>query len=144
MPAGIKKIVAFACSSMANLSSTGSRSSACQHALVLQLRDFLTAREGGQNGIKCYAQDPVYQDSDKSILEKLGITVLADPRGFLEVDETSVVLSISPNIPIRQIITDIARPALMIWNRVTDAEPRMLTLVFPPSTAHITEVMARG
>lgn len=118
IPAGVNKIVAFACCTMAVVDEMGR--SASQHALVLYMRDFLSGlNQDKAHEIKCYAQDPIYQDIDKAILKQQGISVLSDPRGFLEVDEMSVVVSVSPNVPVRQIITDLARPAIMIWDRVT-------------------------
>ncbi|KAK3312661.1 hypothetical protein B0H66DRAFT_378604 [Apodospora peruviana] len=120
IPPDIKKVVAFACSSMAISDPPSLRqTSASQHALVLYMRDFLSSRQDkAHDEIKCYAQDPIYEDVDKSVLGEVGIKVLSDPRGFLEVDEMSVVVSIAPNVPVRHIVMDITRPAIMIWDRV--------------------------
>ncbi len=60
-----------------------------------------------------------YVDTDKEVLGRVGVTVVDDPRGFLEVDDNSVVICVAPNVPVKQIIADIARPAVLIWNRVT-------------------------
>ncbi|KAK4033147.1 hypothetical protein C8A01DRAFT_40402 [Parachaetomium inaequale] len=124
----ITKIVAFACSSMEinfgnkdqRASSRNSRS-IHQHALILTLRDIILGRGGNAEkaaDLQCFAQDPVYCDVDEQVLKAAGITVLRDPRGFLEVDDESVVLSFSPDIPVRQIVADIARPAVLVWNHV--------------------------
>jgi hypothetical protein len=91
--------------------------SAYQHALIITLRDILAERQGHLNDIGCYAQDPDYTDVDRAVLEQSGITILDDPQGFLEVDDSTVVLSFGPNVPVRQVIADIARPAMMIWDR---------------------------
>jgi hypothetical protein len=112
---GITKIVAFACSTMTFITSEKLPSIA-QHALVLMLRDLLTQQENGAGQIKCYAQDPIYTSIDEQILNEVGITVLDDPQGFIEVDEMSIVVSISPDIPVKQIIADITRPAVLIWD----------------------------
>lgn len=72
--------------------------------------------------INCVAQDPAYTAADKMILLSLGIAVVDDPQGFLGVTNDSVVLSFCPNVPVRQIITDIARPAILAWDTVTDEE----------------------
>ncbi|KAK4234528.1 hypothetical protein C8A03DRAFT_18590 [Achaetomium macrosporum] len=115
VPHGVNKVVAFG---LGSLAWWGQReNSASQHALVLSVRDFLQAR--GLGKVACYAQDPDYQAVDKEILNLSGITVLDDPRAFLEVDETSVVVSIHPGLPVRQVVADIARPAVMIWHRDT-------------------------
>lgn len=52
------------------------------------------------------------------MLAELDMTVLDNPRGFLEVDESTVVYSLAPEVAVRQIVADIARPALMIWDKV--------------------------
>ncbi|KUI60303.1 hypothetical protein VP1G_07521 [Cytospora mali] len=114
----ITKIIAFACSTMSISDDSGSKRSILQHALMLTLRGFL--QEKGVPGVEvqCYAQDPQYTEIDAAVLKRAGITVMRDPRCFLEVDESSVVLSVAPDIPVRQIVADLARPAILIWDRV--------------------------
>ncbi|KAL2126486.1 hypothetical protein VTI74DRAFT_823 [Chaetomium olivicolor] len=71
----------------------------------------------------------MYVSVDKQVLSEVGITVLDDPRAWLEVDDGSVVVSIAPDIPVPDIIADIARSAAMImmlppdWK--TDRAPRV-------------------
>jgi len=122
-PIKISKIVGLACSTMAyNDHETPSRSG-FQHALLLTLRDILSEKEGNPERISCYAQDPCYTSSDKSVLEASGITVLEHPEAFLQIDDFSVVISSSPNVTVRQIVSELARPAVMIWNRILEEEP---------------------
>lgn len=129
VPSGIDKIVAFACCTMTGEANAIQTShSMGQHSLVVALRDFLTSRGGtaapGESGseMRCYSQDPIYTSIDKQVLRDVGITVVDDPKGFLEVDEASVVFCSYPNIPIRQVVADIARPALIIWNGVVQED----------------------
>lgn len=95
-----------------------------QHALALLLRDFLASKyppgddSEGAGEIKCYAQDPIYTPVDEQVLREAGFTIVHDPEGFVKIDETSVVIAINPDIPVKQIIADIARPAIMIWNKL--------------------------
>lgn len=137
IPQGTNKVVAFACSTMTwpeekgdgengegseEVEGKGRHPPAAQHVLILAMRE-IVERAGGEDGekaleVKCYAQDPMYTPVDEQVLGEVGITVLDDPRGFLEVDDNSVVISISPNIPVKQIVADIARPAVIIWYRV--------------------------
>ena len=70
-----------------------------------------------RDSIQCYAQDPGYTDTDRNMLQNSGITVLDNPHGFLEVTDSTVVLSFDVEVPVRQIIADIARPVMMIWDR---------------------------
>jgi hypothetical protein len=126
LPPRITKVVAYACGSMAPAARDAEcrsdlRRSIWQHAMVLSIRDFLLARCGNDKGeVRCFAQDPIYEDVDKVVLDEAGISVLNDPRAHLKVDETSVVVGIAPMIPLRQIVADIARPAVLIWARVLD------------------------
>jgi hypothetical protein len=111
-PLHINKITAFALGSL-TLKSQPSPINILQHALHLALGKLLVP--AGQD-LRWYAQDPQYTDPDKQALEAMGITVLDDPHVFLEVDSHSIVLSIGADVPVRQIITDISRPAVIIWD----------------------------
>ena len=89
---------------------------AYQHAMVLTMRDWLAERNG--TDAPCYVQDPDYDDVDKSVLAEHKVQVLEDPMAWLEIDDTSIVVSIASNVPSKEIVADIARPAVVIWNRV--------------------------
>lgn len=115
----IDKVLGFSCSSM-SIDRNFSRSE-FQHALVLTVRDWLKVRNKSGR-IPCYAQDPVYTSIDKSILEESSVMVLDDPQGLLEIDDSSVVFSCSSNIPIKEIVADIARPAILIWEHVGEED----------------------
>lgn len=119
----VSKIVGFACGTLDH------ERTLFQHAMLLTLRDLFSKDEETSEvtAIPCYAQDPIYDETERSVLEKAGITVLEDPEGFLQVDESTVVVSIAPNISVRQIIADIARPALLIWDVVRGEEEEKLT-----------------
>ncbi|KAI0108468.1 hypothetical protein F4814DRAFT_59253 [Daldinia grandis] len=137
----VKKIVVFALGTLLTNGSRVSTSSMVQHALVLGLQQMLSKARAGDNRISgifqtikgswskndaakplipCFAQDPAYLPRDKTVLSEAGITVIEDPWGFLEVDHTSIVVSIDPNIPVRQIIADIARPVAIIQHRMME------------------------
>ncbi|KAI3393355.1 hypothetical protein diail_4436 [Diaporthe ilicicola] len=124
----ITRIIAFACSSLSLSPVAGAdrtrRRSAAQHALVLTLRDVLQQQQRSAAGveIRVLAQDPAYTDADRAVLAEAGVTVVDDPQGFLEVDDESAVLSFAPNVPVRQIITDLARPAVLAWDTVLTEE----------------------
>ncbi|KAK4041295.1 hypothetical protein C8A01DRAFT_14948 [Parachaetomium inaequale] len=130
LPGVIDKVVAFGCGSMAAADRESEKRVGVQHALVLSVRHALLARANRRRAygwaavgeVRCYAQDAGYQPTDRGGLAEVGITVLEDPRGLLEVDSTSVVVSFAPDLPLRQIVADIARPAALIWPRVTDAD----------------------
>ena len=99
-----------------------SRRAAYQHALILTIRTVLLEVDSRHGSdlvpLTCYSQDPRYTPNDKIVLKDHFITVIDDPRGFLEVDESTTVISIAPNIPLKEVIADIARPAMMILDRL--------------------------
>lgn len=119
----VDKIVAFACHRL----STPERAErvAAEHALVLSIRDFFTQRFNTAatetaTTVPCYSQDPVYEDVDREVLAERGVTVLEHPRAFLEVDEASVVFAQAPDIAVRQVVADLAKPAVMVWDKVRE------------------------
>ncbi|KAF3479444.1 uncharacterized protein GIQ15_06420 [Arthroderma uncinatum] len=60
--------------------------------------------------------NPAYSSVDSMVLSDFEISTVEDPVGFLMVDSRTVVISCCPDIPVRQIITDIARPAMIFWD----------------------------
>jgi hypothetical protein len=98
------------------------RSAMTQHAAALTVAAVLGERLG-TGPLPILAQDPAYSLVAKRLLVDVGIEVVGG-RGslaFTHVDESTVVFSCHPNIPVKQVIADIARPAAMIWNRVAPA-----------------------
>lgn len=90
------------------------------YPLFTEFQSFLDSTPNSGPLVKCFSQDPAYSALDKQVLQSMGCTVLDDPRAFLEVDNNTVLVSIAPNIPVQQIIADIARPlAIVGWRRLT-------------------------
>ncbi|KAL1957077.1 hypothetical protein VTO42DRAFT_6335 [Malbranchea cinnamomea] len=144
----IDKVIGLACGniSLRHRTSTSddsgsslARRCATQHALLLTMREVLDdvvssndCRDGGSeptstrprpttlSEIKCYVQDPAYNDVDKTVLTGAGFTILQDPEAFLEIDDSTVLFSCAPNVPVRQIVAELARPAIMVWDRVKE------------------------
>ena len=99
-----------------------------QNIIVCLVRGVLEARRrqlGGRHNseIPCFVQNDAYQDVDARFHPVRDIRLLDDPLGFLEVDETTVVVAINPYLPVRQIITDIARPAVLIVSKLEEQMP---------------------
>ncbi|KAL2864362.1 SRR1 family protein [Aspergillus lucknowensis] len=133
----IRKIIAFGLGTLTALEDEyhAARSHA-QHAAVRTMADALMKRQHQRqrhhhhqppgdlraDSIKCYAQDPAYTDIDTDILRSIGITPLDDPKGFLGIDADTLVFSVSPNVPVKQVVADVCWPAAMIWNTVTPEE----------------------
>lgn len=93
---------------------------AYHHALLLALRTLIASHLAADaaSNIGCYSQDPVYSSTDKAFFERYGICPVGDPEGFLEVDQSTTVISISPNVAVRGVVADIALPLLMVWDYV--------------------------
>lgn len=113
-PLPVDKIVALACGSLSYDQQTNEHSM-IQHSLLLDLKEFVLSR-GKSKQCRCYAQDPIYSDDDVETLKFFDITVLEDPSGFLELDSRSILIAISPDIPVKQIIADICHPAIIVWD----------------------------
>ncbi|KAI9162974.1 hypothetical protein HJFPF1_04569 [Paramyrothecium foliicola] len=99
------------------------RAAMTQHASALTLAKVLGERQNCPP-LRVVAQDPAYTTVGKQILRDEGFEVVEGygSLAFTFVDEESVVISCHPNIPVKQIVADIARPAAMVWNRVTETE----------------------
>ncbi|KAI2614933.1 hypothetical protein GGR54DRAFT_615385 [Hypoxylon sp. NC1633] len=121
-PFVLDKIVAFALGPLARESREVDRPTA-QHALVSVLHSSLVQRGILSATSRRYLQDPIYEKMDMDALSSEGFTVLDDPQGFLVLDESSVLVSISPNVPVKQIVADICRPGIIIWYRESDLYP---------------------
>ncbi|KAL2130457.1 hypothetical protein VTI74DRAFT_6368 [Chaetomium olivicolor] len=93
---------------------------ALQIELFNMLRTFLSVRLGMEPGeIPCFIQNVGYLESDAANYPiKGGVRLLDDPLGFLEVDERTIVISLDADVPVRQIIVDIARPAAFICRKL--------------------------
>ncbi|PWY77016.1 hypothetical protein BO70DRAFT_339585 [Aspergillus heteromorphus CBS 117.55] len=117
----IRKIVAFGLGTLAKVQKGRlSTSSYVQHAAIKTMATVLSP-DGGEE-IQCYAQDPWYDAMDVAFLTSIGITVVNDPKGFLEIDESTLVFSVCPNVPVKQIVADVQWPGAMIWNTVCEGE----------------------
>ncbi|KAM0667625.1 hypothetical protein ACQRIU_003490 [Beauveria bassiana] len=120
LPPRIRNIVALACGRPKTMMTTSmaGRRSVTQHALMLALRDVL----GGGGGVACVAQDAGYYTViDKTVLEGERVAVVDDPRGYLQVGDETVVVAVWPgNVPVWDVVCDVARPAVLVWHQ--DAE----------------------
>ncbi|KAK2880150.1 hypothetical protein FQN49_000529 [Arthroderma sp. PD_2] len=124
----IDKIIGFACGPISHaksnrhdkLSLALREKSFFQHGLLRTLQK--TLQEEGFHNIDIFVQDPAYTDVDCEVLSDYGIITLDDPEGFLALDDRSLVMSCDPGIPVKQIVADIARPAMIIWDTNSNEE----------------------
>jgi hypothetical protein len=82
------------------------RRSYVQHLAACTLRNAFATKQSGATP-KVYAQDPFYKSTDTAYLaDQFDISVIADPEGFRALNGSTFVMSISPNVPVRQIVLD--------------------------------------
>jgi hypothetical protein len=95
-----------------------------QHAIALTMVAVIrSCAEARDMGLRLLTQDPDYSNETKDMLQKMGFEVIGEygAGGFAELDENSVVFSAFTKAPVKQIITDLTRPAAIICNRSTSA-----------------------
>ncbi|KAL4913969.1 hypothetical protein BDW62DRAFT_213791 [Aspergillus aurantiobrunneus] len=128
----IGKVIGMACGGFTATSEfKGSKRSAIQNAFLVSLKRMFQESDLGIESLGCYVQDPLYTRTDEAVLEKSDIKVVEDPEGFLEMDDASLVFSCAPNICVKQIIADIARPAILIWCALQEEDPECISFPFP-------------
>ncbi|KAI3321798.1 hypothetical protein HD806DRAFT_501976 [Xylariaceae sp. AK1471] len=93
--------------------SSQMRGALVQHSVAITMADFIRNETG--KPVRLLTQDPRFLDESQSILEEEGFEVIgrAGAGGFAEIDEESVVFSAYVAAPLKQIISDVARPALI-------------------------------
>ncbi|KAI0415185.1 hypothetical protein F5X98DRAFT_227654 [Xylaria grammica] len=127
IPFTLTKVIALALGALI-LGSQVCKGHVLQHALVSAVHSALVQRGILSVLSRQYVQDPAYTQRDKGMLHSAGLTVLDDPQALLELDESSVLVCINPEIPIKDIVADICRPAIIIWNgggRSSPLSPRV-------------------
>lgn len=79
-----------------------------QHAAALILSALL-GELLGTGALPIFAQDPAYSAASKRLLAEQSIEVVGgfDVLGFTLVDENTVVMSIHPDVAVRQVVADL-------------------------------------
>lgn len=85
-----------------------------QYSAVLTIAAEITSSTRGR--VRILTQDPDYAEETKKNLGELGFEVVGQfgAGGFAEVDDDTIVFTAFASAPIKQIIADIARPALIV------------------------------
>ncbi|KAI1419541.1 hypothetical protein F5Y12DRAFT_788968 [Xylaria sp. FL1777] len=112
--------------------------SVIQHALISTIYSTLLQRGVLSASSKRYAQDPIYTQLEKDVLCSAGFTVLEDPQAFLMLDDSSILVSINPDIPVKQIVADICRPGIIIWPSGCD-----LTFMTDPDSPRVDRMIEK-
>jgi hypothetical protein len=113
----IDKVVCFGLSNFFNLKSGEKRHisrSHTQHLAALTIASILKERFKLPT-VDVISQDPAFMATDQEFLRSVGIEPVKDSKGFLEITERTFVITVYPNICVRQIVADLTWPAAMIW-----------------------------
>ncbi|KAI1453900.1 hypothetical protein F4805DRAFT_352954 [Annulohypoxylon moriforme] len=121
-PLVLDKVVALALGHIVAGSHINDRS-IIQHALVSSLHSTLRRRGILTAASKRYVQEPGYTQKDRDVLSSEGFTILNDPQAFITLDESSILVSICPDPPVEDIVVDICRPGIILWDDVRKSHP---------------------
>ncbi|KAK0648703.1 hypothetical protein B0T16DRAFT_444673 [Cercophora newfieldiana] len=105
----IKNIVGIALANASHKHCVSRHWSIDQHAVLLVIKELLGSP------IPIFSQDPMYGDNARTALEMKGIQVLEDPHAIFKVDQGTFLVTMYANFPIKEIITDLTRPAFIVW-----------------------------
>ncbi|TQN71944.1 hypothetical protein CSHISOI_03566 [Colletotrichum shisoi] len=84
-----------------------------QHEAVLTMARVLKERLVGKFAATCKPQS---KHKTPSNLSGAAVTVdIDDSQGFIDANDLTLVFSVSSGIPVKQIIADLARAAIVIW-----------------------------
>lgn len=120
LPKEVTKVVCFGLGELFPEREPSNSRRCTQLAAALTMARVLNQRTG--RSIRCYSQEPRYSQVCRKVLGRLGFTVLDGAKGFLEVDNSTLVFTSCPDVPVKQIVTELARPAVIIWNTAVPVE----------------------
>ncbi|KAI1506717.1 hypothetical protein F5X99DRAFT_404074 [Biscogniauxia marginata] len=137
LPMNTKRIVCFGLGNLETQflfdpKSTHHRS-IVQHCAALTIATAVSKKV--HRHIQIYAQDPEYSIDTKRILARQEIKVIDcyGAEGFTYVDDDAFVFTVSPNVPVKQVVADLAKPTAMIWEKVSTPEEEEAKLAQPRS-----------
>lgn len=92
--------------------------STTQHAAALTMARVLADKT--KTEVPVLVQDPIYTQQAEALLTAEGMQVVRGFGGmaFTLIDDNSVVFTVAPNLCVKQIVADLARPAVLICNSV--------------------------
>lgn len=109
----IKRIVCFALGRLETDSSYAQHLAVCDIADTLQ--SLYTEADGGPvEALPIYSQDPHYSPAHRKLLKTRlphPITVLDDPKGFLAIDQNTLVMSAFCPVHVLEIVADLLAPS---------------------------------
>ncbi|KAI0428751.1 hypothetical protein F5Y09DRAFT_357428 [Xylaria sp. FL1042] len=139
----INKVIAFGMGCI-GIVDQGPFQSYYEHAAAL-----VVAKAAGEvsscPNVTLLVQDPLYTDVCKKVLREFGFGVIEGfgAKGFALVDDSTIVLAHNPEFPVREIIADIARPALICMKKEEPANATGIVLPLPDDRADVDSVRSR-
>lgn len=118
--------------------STSGRRYISQHLAAVAMAHALGRLHPDAGALPIHAQDPAYSPQAAAFLSDVGINVVdgCGARAFTMIDDDCLVYACGPNAPVRQIVAEIARPAVLVWDRArpppyrADQDPYAMDLAF--------------
>ncbi|KAI0814569.1 hypothetical protein GGR55DRAFT_675863 [Xylaria sp. FL0064] len=120
-----------------------SQQSMVEHVLVSAIRSNLLQLGIMSASSKLYVQDRAYTQVDRSVLSSTGFNIVNDPDAFLMLDDSSVLVSVDPAIPVKQIVADICRPAIIIWNKARNDEDLLGFYCTDPTSPRVDKMLKK-
>ncbi|CAH0057158.1 unnamed protein product [Clonostachys solani] len=96
-----------------------------QHMFAATLTKTLSSRL--KRRIPLMVSDPEYTENDKKILwinEKMKVIEGSGARALAEIDSKTLVVCFNPSIALKQVVSDFAKPAAMIWGQTVSTHKK--------------------
>jgi hypothetical protein len=122
----ITQIICFGLGMLGDPDGPHCRQAYEQHLLTCDIRNLVRSLNSTNPNVSVptFVQDPAYCGRCAEIIRSLDLTIVEDPDGFLKVTKNTLVVTFSPNVPVRQIVTDLTftdnGPAAMLCDQIKD------------------------
>lgn len=117
----VSKIVAIGTGKLPANPPSGDMSTSHRNAkklsLLLEIREYISKRKHDGKSIPCHVYHTSYTAHEEKFLKSKGLNILGGYPDFLEeVDDTTLLVAISPRIAIRQVAAEFKlRPKAILW-----------------------------
>ncbi|KAI1426307.1 hypothetical protein F5Y12DRAFT_784031 [Xylaria sp. FL1777] len=139
----VNKVIAFGLGRIGFL-IPGSSQSFYEHAAARVIANAV-GEVSPSTSIALVVQDPLYTDVCKSVLGEFDFDVIEGfgAKGFALIDEHTVVLAHHPSFPLREIIADLGRPALICMKAQESMAEWVVVPALPDLRADVDSVRSR-
>ncbi|KAH6638641.1 hypothetical protein BKA67DRAFT_671795 [Truncatella angustata] len=107
------------------------------HMIAKRIEEIRKLTGTGQPEVTLYAQEPLYTRFDKDVLTMGSFNIVRGfgVKGFLLVDDKTMVISQWPNFPLREAVLDLSRP-LVMW-----VQKKTSSTIGDPCDLHTRKIM---